>query len=443
MAEKKKKALMNLNMGIAHAHEVATQLVGMQLSSANILALCVSALSVVAGTVSVAVMNYPQAYPLWVIAGVVGVGLALLIEGLTLGALIRIRLASKNIREINAKFDAARDEKLAKIPEPELDSNLKIYKASVRTYKAAIKLVEQDYRRKKSNATREHRHNRTSSYPIAFFGALASACAGGLFYHTILSNLPVYESIGLSALFALVVTGTFVSSELFKEVQEQAIKEGFAGGSLAESAIKQETKRLAYQGVYNHSMTYLDTQEATQMIQEGFKVILQEVIRELHPDTKSVVIEESEMTQSLPQASSPSLQIGASQDDIEITVEDDTPLFFEMTPEITEEVTPEDTNEITEPVNSEMTPQPRITAKLDDAFGKQERNTDKLKSVTKKRKQNVTSIAASGDAAKKIRRMVLRNRNISPAEIARQVGVSRPYASKIKSQVLAELEQSA
>lgn len=291
MAEKKKKALMNLNMGIAHAHEVATQLVGMQLSSANILALCVSALSVVAGTVSVAVMNYPQAYPLWVIAGVVGVGLALLIEGLTLGALIRIRLASKNIREINAKFDAARDEKLAKIPEPELDSNLKIYKASVRTYKAAIKLVEQDYRRKKSNATREHRHNRTSSYPIAFFGALASACAGGLFYHTILSNLPVYESIGLSALFALVVTGTFVSSELFKEVQEQAIKEGFAGGSLAESAIKQETKRLAYQGVYNHSMTYLDTQEATQMIQEGFKVILQEVIRELHPDTKSVAME--------------------------------------------------------------------------------------------------------------------------------------------------------
>src|SRR5512143_2782897 len=96
----KKQLKLNFNMGIASIHEVTTQLIGMQLSGANILALAVSATSVVAGTVSIAVMFYPGAVPLWIIAGLLGAGLAVLIEGLTLGALIRLRLANQKIRTI-------------------------------------------------------------------------------------------------------------------------------------------------------------------------------------------------------------------------------------------------------------------------------------------------------------------------------------------------------
>src|SRR5947209_8458250 len=90
--QRAKRRGINLNMAIAHAHEFATQLVGFQLAAANLLAVAVSATSIVAGTVTYAILNQPGAYPLWIAAGAIGVGLAILIEGMTLSALIRIRL---------------------------------------------------------------------------------------------------------------------------------------------------------------------------------------------------------------------------------------------------------------------------------------------------------------------------------------------------------------
>lgn len=275
------KLNINFNMGIASIHEVTTQLIGMQLSGANILALAVSATSVVAGTVSIAVMFYPGAVPLWMIAGLLGAGLAVLIEGLTLGALIRIRLANQKIRAIHTRLEAARDEQLSKIQQPTPQTDLKAYRANVQTYKAALKLTETDHRRKCRNATAQVRRARFSSCFIAFFGALASACAGGMFYHTLLAHLTWYQSLGFSALFALAVTVTFVSSELFKDEQEQAIREGFKGGALTEAAIKQETTRMTYRGVYNESVAFMQTDEARKMITDGFKEVLLQVIREM------------------------------------------------------------------------------------------------------------------------------------------------------------------
>ncbi len=272
---------LNFNMGIASIHEVTTQMIGMQLSGANILALAVSATSVVAGTVSIAVMFYPGAYLLWIIAGLIGAGLAVLIEGLTLGALIRIRLANKKIRTVQTKLEAARDEQLSKIEQPTPQADHKAYRALVKTYKAAIKLAESDHRRKYRNATAEVRRARSWSCCIAFFGASASACAGGMFYHTLLASLDTFASLGISALFGLAVTVTFISSELFKDEQEQAIREGFKGGSLAEAAIKQETTRMTYRGVYNESVSFMQTDEARKMITDGFKDVLLQVMGEM------------------------------------------------------------------------------------------------------------------------------------------------------------------
>src|SRR5258708_18216989 len=92
-------------MGIAKTHRIATQFVGIQLSGANLLALAVSAASAIAGTVTLAAQKYPFNWPLLLSAGVIGLGLALLIEGLTLGSLIRIRLANRTLRQIEEKLD--------------------------------------------------------------------------------------------------------------------------------------------------------------------------------------------------------------------------------------------------------------------------------------------------------------------------------------------------
>src|SRR5579885_1551329 len=203
--KKKKSSMGNLNMGIARAHEFTTQLVGIQLAAANLLALFLSMTSVVAGCVTYAIITQPAAWPFWIAAGVIGCGLALLIEGMTLGALIRIRLANKQIRTIVLQLEAERDQALA-----------------------AGKIVGRwKFWRRKRYATRNYRKSRRSSIPLAVIGASASATAGGLFYHQMLASLGWYESIGVSALFALIVTGTFVSSELYKDLQEEAVREGF------------------------------------------------------------------------------------------------------------------------------------------------------------------------------------------------------------------------
>ncbi|HET8846720.1 MAG TPA: hypothetical protein VFN35_34980 [Ktedonobacteraceae bacterium] len=120
-AQRRKQArLDHLNMGIAKTHRMTTQLVGIQLSGANLLALLVSAASVVAGTVSLVAQRYPFNWPLLLAAGVIGLGLALLIEGLTLGSLIRIRLANRAIREIEVRLEQDLQKALATLAFPDL-----------------------------------------------------------------------------------------------------------------------------------------------------------------------------------------------------------------------------------------------------------------------------------------------------------------------------------
>src|SRR5260370_2716477 len=87
----------NLNMGIARAHELATQIVGVQLAAANFLAITVSACSIVAGTVTYAVINQPGVWPIWIPAGAIGMGLAILIAGMTLVPLITIPSSTNQI----------------------------------------------------------------------------------------------------------------------------------------------------------------------------------------------------------------------------------------------------------------------------------------------------------------------------------------------------------
>lgn len=191
----RKTRLGNLNMGIAKTHRITTQLVGIQLSGANLLALAVSAASIVAGTVTLAAQKYPYNWPLLLAASAIGLGLALLIEGLTLGSLIRIRVANRTLRQIEEKIESEMSAVLAnlKIPDPNQPDS----RHAMRQYRQTVRLVQQDSRRKCRRAARLQRRQRRFSLPFAIMGATTSAAAGGLFYHTILAALGQIESITL------------------------------------------------------------------------------------------------------------------------------------------------------------------------------------------------------------------------------------------------------
>ena len=82
------------------------------------------------------------------------------------------------------------------------------------------------------------------------------------------------------------------------------------------------------------------------------------------------------------------------------------------------------------------TPRPRVTIKLPEVHStraKKERITDNLAPTTKKTRK-VNAI----DAKERIRRLLKKQPDMEPAEIAAKIGVTRQYAHKIKAQISAE-----
>ncbi|OLD63472.1 MAG: hypothetical protein AUF65_02180 [Chloroflexi bacterium 13_1_20CM_50_12] len=258
------KSGIGLNMLIARSHQVATQLVSVQLAVANLLAIAVSAVSIVAGTGTITIERYPENWVLASIAGVIGTGLAILIEGMTLGALIRIRLATQKIRVIDEGIEAERNEMDWSI----LD-------------KGARKAKEHELRRKRAHATKRLRKMRFWSCPIVLVGSVSSAVAGGLFYHFILAGLGTWESLGVAALFPFIVTCTFISSELFRDIQEEAIKEGYTGGGLADAALREETRRLSFQAVHDGILHHFHDTEIQDELKLGTLAMLKDIIIDL------------------------------------------------------------------------------------------------------------------------------------------------------------------
>jgi hypothetical protein len=258
------KSGLGLNMLIARSHQIATQIVSVQLAIANLLAIAVSAVSIVAGTVTITLQRYPASWPLWVIAGIIGAGLAILIEGMTLGALIRIRLATQKIRVIDERIEAERNETIPST----LDKGIR-------------KAKERELRHRRARATKRLRRMRLWSGPIVLVGGITSAVAGGLFYHTTLAGLGQWESIAVAALFPFVVTCTFISSELFKDIQEEAIREGYTGGGLADAALREETRRLSFQAVHDGMLHHFHDSEIQEELKLGTRDMLKDIIIDL------------------------------------------------------------------------------------------------------------------------------------------------------------------
>lgn len=306
MLKIKRKKNRNLNLAIAKSHQLAGQLVGMQLSIANVLALVVSAASVVAGATMLAVQQFPSGWPLWIAAAGIGIGLAVLIEGLTLSALIRIRVAGRTIREIEERLNHERDARLKGLAFP--DPAHTDYLSHKKHYRDMRRMIERDYRRSRQQQTRQARQDRWNSFVQATGGCIASMCGGGLFYHAILGSLGQVASICLSIIFTLAVTGTFISSEVFKDLQEQAIREAFANGNLAEGAMRQETRMQSLWAVYEQMGQFLQSPDALRVIAEGGKLLVTSILEDLHQDLRRSLMPGQRDASSATQAISQEIQ---------------------------------------------------------------------------------------------------------------------------------------
>lgn len=104
-----------------------------------------------------------------------------------------------------------------------------------------------------------------------------------------------------------------------------------------------------------------------------------------------------------------------------------------VTPVVTNQMSPE----VEEEVIPEITPKVRITTPssvTDPDTGEHEAIA---KSVNKGVPANVTNFPR-GDASKRVLRVLKRCPEITPAELAKRAKVSRPYASRIRSQILSQ-----
>ncbi len=303
------KKSRNLNLRIAKSHQLAGQMVGMQLSIANVLALVVSAASIVAGATMLAVQQFPSGWPLWLAAAGIGTGLAILIEGLTLGGLIRIRVAGREIRKIDAHLGEERDTRLKGLAFP--DPAHPDYQVRKKRYHDVRKVITRDYQHTRRQQTRQARRDRRNSLLQATGGCIASMCGGGLFYHAILGALGQVVSVLLSVVFTLAVTGTFISSEVFKDLQEQAIREAFANGNLAEGAMRQETRMQSLWAVYDQTQQFFQSPDALRVITEGGKLLVTSILADLHQDLRRSLAPEEQATPDIGPAIPPAAPIAS------------------------------------------------------------------------------------------------------------------------------------
>lgn len=207
--------MSKLNLTIAKTHELSNRVVGMQLTAGNFIAIALSATQMTLGFIY---LVHPVAWG-YVLIAVIGVALAVLIERLTLGGLIAVRISNENIFALEEKHyemlqEADRDE----TPRERQALDRRINKL---------------------------KSDRKASIPVSAVGMVLSTCIGDLFWHTIFEPLGnpwlIYP---LSFSCAMVIGLTFVYSELYKTIMDGTLGEILQDTHLKSIAVQHEGKNM-------------------------------------------------------------------------------------------------------------------------------------------------------------------------------------------------------
>src|SRR5436309_1484919 len=245
--------LTGLSWIIALTHRAVSQLTGLVMSFATLIAIV---LSIICAEVGITIISYQQYGSLVLTLSAAGATfiLALLIENTSINALKTIRLANEEI----AEAEQAHYEQMVKQMEEQFEEDAREFaqinqqtltKEEVQSMERAASLklqARKQFEKKRRGLMREQtrtaRHNRRASLPFAIIGILFSASAGGLFWHTVLASLPLWLNITVGTMFALAVSVTFVQSELLKRIKDDAIAEALRSGEMQNVMLKQQSE---------------------------------------------------------------------------------------------------------------------------------------------------------------------------------------------------------
>jgi len=203
-----------LNMAIAKTNQLSSRVVGMQLTGGNFIALGLSAMQMVVGFVFL-MGNADMGTK--ILVSVIGVALAILIERLTLGGLIAVRVSSARIHQLAENhFEMLQDEQRDE------------------TEREHINL---DRRLKKLKS------DRAMSIPVATIGMLLSTSIGDIFWHHLFASLGWLGGL-LGFCCAGVIGLTFVYSELYKAIMDSTLGEIITDQVLTKAAVKAEEENM-------------------------------------------------------------------------------------------------------------------------------------------------------------------------------------------------------
>lgn len=200
-----------LNMAIAKSHRLSTRLVGMQITLGTLFGLVLSAMQTSIGFI--VTVNLNNSF-LNVLIFMVGTAMSVIVERLSLGGLSSVRESSELIERYENDYS------ILQLPS---EHQTKLFEKRMK-----------DEKRKKSRG-----------WKIALVGILLSAVLGDLFWSWLFKNLnpPIYRNF-MAIMCALVISLTFIHSELFKKEIDRVIKSILSDMSVMQSAVSVEEKSM-------------------------------------------------------------------------------------------------------------------------------------------------------------------------------------------------------
>lgn len=297
-----RRTLAGLSWVIAVTHRSVSQLIGLVMSFASLIAIVLSVISAVAGVALISYQQYGDLV-LSLIASVATLILALLIENISINALKSIRLANEEIsqaeqahyqqivKQMEEQFEEDA-EQFAKIDQQNLSKDdVASMQRAANLKRQARKQFEAKRRNLMKQQTRNARHNRTVSIPFAAIGVLFSATAGGLFWHTVLASLNLWLNLTVGTMFALAVSVTFVQGELLKRIKDEAIGEALRSGEMQNVMLRQQSEEMVLEMVVDTMAAVKDDANTLQEMGQTIKEELKTTIRTLTKQTTSRLVE--------------------------------------------------------------------------------------------------------------------------------------------------------
>jgi hypothetical protein len=228
-----------LNMAIAKTHRFSSRLVGMQITTGNLIGVILSATQMSVGFEVLAQGVTHGNIPGDVGIAIIGIALAILVERLSLTGLAGVRVTSEHKQRLEDAWYELR--KNREPSEVETEDHLRLLK--------------------------KYKRDGWKSVVFSTLGILLSAAIGDQFWHLLFAKMGIWGVI-LSLACAAVISLTFLHSELYKSLVDGVLKEILADLHLQKVAVAAEEQVMqvdmmmeAYDDVRNDDERYYQAKD--------------------------------------------------------------------------------------------------------------------------------------------------------------------------------------